>query len=315
MTKHNSKVETIVNALLQVSDSVVEVSRAQVFTRIWNAPGVSTGNLNSYLGKKVADINNDSIFKHSAERIERAFETGKNDYLEYTAPINNVNVTYSIRIVVIHPDPDFLFVVLKNISQKEGEKIIEDKWKLALDAAGDGMWDANLETGKIFFSARWHELFGYDASDFDTTVAWKTKIHPEDLEKTEKAIADHVEGRSPFYSVEVRYLCKDGTYKWILSKGVVISRTREGKPLRFIGTHTDINEQKIAEDKYHESAQLLSKLLDSLNDGIAVTNEEREIIFANQRFCDIYKIDAHPSELVGTSKAQGIGMMRRETVF
>ena len=295
----SNKVETIVNALLQVSDSVVEVSRELIFTKVWNAPGKTTGRLDEYVGKKIIQIGNDSIFKQSADRIKEVFKTGKNDYYEYTSAINNKIVTYSIRLVAIHPDPDFLFIVLKNISQSEGEKIIEDKWRLALDAAGDGVWDSNVETGQIFFSDKWHEIFGYDSSEIATGADWTGKIHPEDLAKAQQKYADYAAGIIPAYSIEVRYRCKDGSYKWILSRGIIISRSDDGKPLRFIGTHTDVNERKVAEEQHHANEQLLSSLLSSLKDGIIVVDEKGIIIFANQAFCDIYKIDFPPNEVIG----------------
>jgi PAS domain S-box-containing protein len=306
--KENSshKIETIVNALLQVSDSVVEVSHEHVLTKVWNAEGRKTSIPDSYLGMKITDIRNGSLFTECDERVAKVFSTGQNDQFYYTSTEGNAPITYNIRIIAIHPDPNYLFIVLKARSQPEGDQIVEDKWKLALDAAGDGIWDANIETGRIFFSAKWHDLFGYDPSEITSRKDWSAKIHPDDVDRANKAIADHIEGRTPSYSAEIRYLCRDGTYKWILSRGVVISRSDDGKPLRFIGTHTDINERKVTEEQYQASAQLLSTLLGSLKDGIIVTDEHNVIIFANQAFCNIYKIDAPPSKVVGTNAGEGL---------
>jgi len=305
-TDISNKIETIVNALLQVSDSVVEVSRDMVLTQVWNAPGKHTGALDSYRGKHIRDIRNDLIFSQAAERVEDSFETGKNHYFEYKVPVFNTHATFSIRIVAIHPDPSYVFVVIKNLSKKEGDELAEDKWKLALDATGDGMWDANLKTGSIFFSDKWREIFGYGPDEIMIAADWTARIHPDDLQESQKNLSDHIEGHVPAYSAEVRFQCKDGTYKWILSRGVVVARDSDGTVTRIIGTHTDINERKIAEAQYHESSQLWSKLLDSLKDGIIVTEQDGNVLFANQAFCDIYKIGLPPAKVIGTNAIEGL---------
>ncbi len=305
-TDISNKIETIVNALLQVSDSVVEVSNELVVTQVWNAPGKHTGALDSYRGKHIRDIRNDLIFVQAAAHIEDSFETGNNHYFEYKVPIHNTHVTFSIRVVAIHPDPAYVFVVIKNLSRKEGEELAEDKWKLALDATGDGMWDANLKTGSIFFSEKWHEIFGYGPDEIVTATDWTSKIHPDDLAESQKNLSAHIEGRVPAYSAEVRFQCKDGRYKWILSRGVIVARDADGAVTRIIGTHTDIHERKVAEARHHESSQLWSKLLDSLKDGIIVTEQDGNVLFANQAFCDIYKIGLPPAKLIGTNAIEGL---------
>ncbi len=299
-------IETIVNALLQVSDSVAEVSKLHVITRIWERDGYTINDKEKYVGKKIGEIGNESIFGQIDRLVRETFKTRNNGYVEYT--ISNVEYenTYSIRVLAIHPDKDFLFVVIDNKSKREGTTLVEDTWKVALDASGDGMWDVNMQTGAVFFSEKWHEMFGYTASEVKTLVDWTAKFHPDDLAKTQIKSEEYLAGKAPFYGVEMRYLCKDGTYKWILSKGVLVSKTPDGKPLRFIGTHTDINERKVAEEKYYTTAQLLSKLINNLQSGVVVTDEHRKIIFANQVYCDMYSIEAGPDALINNTLSEGI---------
>ena len=299
-------IETMANAFLQVGDRVVEVSRDHVVTKIWDSSVFAPEDKEKYLGKKISEIRNDNIFTEIDKLVTESFKTGDNRYLEYTLANGQFASTYSIRVLATHPDKNFLFAVVKNITKQEGERLVEDKWKLALDSAGDGMWDVNVPSGKIYFSDKWHEIFGYSAAEISTVAEWSAKVHPDDVQKTIELRDSYLSGKTASYTTEVRYLCKDGSYKWILSRGVVVSYTPEGKPLRFIGTHTDINERKTTEEKYATTAQLLSKLINNLQNGIVVTDEHRRIVFANQVYCNMYGITGGPDELVKMSLEEGI---------
>jgi diguanylate cyclase (GGDEF)-like protein/PAS domain S-box-containing protein len=119
-------------------------------------------------------------------------------------------------------------------------------WKFAIEGSGDGIWDWDVASGKVLYSKRWKELLGYSEAEVgDGLDEWTKRVHPDDKAGTEAAVSKHFEGITPSYSQEHRLLCKDGTYKWILTRGLVVSRDSSGKPLRAIGTHTDISELKL----------------------------------------------------------------------
>lgn len=153
-------------------------------------------------------------------------------------------------------DNGFLRVgVLFDITdRKEAEAALhasEALWKLALESTGDGLWDWNLVTDEEFFSDGMKAMFGYDdADDVDLAVALDACTHPEDVAQMQADRLAHFEGRSPVYRNERRIRCKDGQWKWVLSRGMVLSRDESGKPLRMIGTHTDITEHKQAEAQH-----------------------------------------------------------------
>ena len=301
------KTETIVSTLLQIGDCVLEVSRDHVITRVWG----KDDSLVIYPGLKISEIFNGHIITQSSSRVEEAFKTGKGNFLKFTTDVGNYSVTYNVRMLPIHPDNDFLFAVVENLTKKTEAGFVEDKWKMALDTAGDGMWDLDVETDKIYFSTKWHEIFGYDASDVPTGASWGVKIHPDDLPGAIKTKDDYLAGKIPAYSVEVRYRCKDGNYKWILCTGAVIAKAKDGTPLRIIGVHTDIHERKVAEEKYAASAQLLSKLINNLQSGIVVTDPDRTILFANQMYCDMFGLEETPEQLIGTYIVSGRGKRMR----
>jgi len=121
----------------------------------------------------------------------------------------------------------------------------EERWKLALESTGDGVWDWHIQSGEEFYSKRLLEILGYDAGDIRFQAREFDKlIHPDDQAQLQRARQSHFDGLTPTYSDEHRVRCKDGSWKWMLSRGMVISRDPCGLPLRMIGTHTDITERK-----------------------------------------------------------------------
>lgn len=144
------------------------------------------------------------------------------------------------------------FLVRKTIQEyleiESSLNVSEDRWKFALEGAGDGVWDWNVVTDQVFRSARWKEIYGYINNELEeTATAGRRLVHPDDLSHMLEDTQAYLQGRRNIYTSEFRLLCKDGTWKWTLSRGMVISRDDDGKPLRMIGTHTDISERKNAE--------------------------------------------------------------------
>lgn len=124
----------------------------------------------------------------------------------------------------------------------------EQRWKFALEGAGDGVWDWDIAAGKMLFSKRWYEIQGFDEGTVGPSEKdWEALVHPDDLPIAKQALQAHFEGHTTSFSCEHRVRCKNGEYKWILGRGMVVARDSAGKPLRAIGTHTDITEHKQAE--------------------------------------------------------------------
>jgi two-component system, cell cycle sensor histidine kinase and response regulator CckA len=139
----------------------------------------------------------------------------------------------------------------------------EERWQFALEGAGDGLWDWNAVTNEVFFSRQWKAMLGFEDHEIGNTLEeWDKRVHPEDREGVYERINRHFSGQSAVYVSEHRILCKDGTCKWILDRGKVITWTPEGKPLRVIGTHTDISARKRAEEALRESEALFRNLFE-----------------------------------------------------
>lgn len=143
----------------------------------------------------------------------------------------------------------------KQLEVKTNLNASEDRWKFALEGAGDGVWDWDMVSDKVFRSARWKEIYGYTSNEIeDTATAGRMLVHPDDLAHQIEDTQDYLRGKKDLYVSEFRLLCKDGTWKWTLSRGMVISRGSDGKPLRMIGTHTDISDRKTLENQLLQQA-------------------------------------------------------------
>jgi diguanylate cyclase (GGDEF)-like protein/PAS domain S-box-containing protein len=174
-----------------------------------------------------------------------------------------------------------------SITDVTGRKQVEDalresefRWQFAIEGSGDGVWDWNILTDHATYSKRWKEMLGYAEDDIQSiNQDWVTRIHPEDQAYVAGAMQAYLEGKTEIYVVEYRLRCKDESYKWILGRGMAVSRSEDGKPLRMIGTHTDITERKQMEEQVRHLAfyDTLTKLPnrrllnDRLSQGIAAS--------------------------------------------
>jgi len=131
----------------------------------------------------------------------------------------------------------------------------EERWKFALEGSGDGVWDWDIKTGHVFLSKRWNQILGFDDVDTEKYFEqWKLLIHEADFKETMAVLQAHLNKQTPTYFHEHRVRCQDGSLKWILSRGMVISRDVHGQPIRMLGTYTDISTRKMAEAQISQLA-------------------------------------------------------------
>lgn len=150
----------------------------------------------------------------------------------------------------------------------------EQRWVMALDSAGHGVWDWS-SSGKTYFSRQWKAMLGYgDAEIADDNAEWMSRIHPDDQARCQEDLERHVRGETSSYRNEHRLRCKDGSYKWVRTQGMVVERDASGNPLRAIGTHTDISAQKAAEQELEAYRAHLEELVTARTREVAKLNLE-----------------------------------------
>ena len=179
----------------------------------------------------------------------------------------------------------------------------EQRWKFALEGAGEGIWERDLETGKIIVSPRFEEILGYDEGEYGNSGAmfWNS-IHPEDRPHASEELRDYLDSKKLSYSCEFRLLCKDGQYKWVLSRGMLTQQDSDGKRLRLIGTLNDISVRKQTENELRKENEKVNALLRNASDGIYILNLQGEVVEASDSFCEMlgYRRD----EIVGMNVTQ-----------
>ncbi len=160
--------------------------------------------------------------------------------------------------------------------RKQAEEAIlrsEERWKFALEGAGDGLWDWNIQTGKAFYSSRYKTMLGFAEEDIgDSADEWTKRIHPEDAPGVFAAMQPYMDGKPGSATVEFRMLRKDGCWQWTMGRGMVMARDRDGKPLRMIGTNSDITERKQAENELRASTAMLNAAIDQSPSGILIAD-------------------------------------------
>ncbi|MGC9333851.1 MAG: GAF domain-containing protein [Anaerolineae bacterium] len=130
----------------------------------------------------------------------------------------------------------------------------EERLALVMEGINDGIWDWDIESDQVYFSARWKSMLGYAEDEVaDEFEAWEELIHPDDREQAVAALQAHLDGHTPFYRLEHRLRHKDGGYRWILARGKALRRD-DGTPYRLVGSHTDITERRMAEEALHYRA-------------------------------------------------------------
>ncbi|ERI50605.1 hypothetical protein N878_08325 [Pseudomonas sp. EGD-AK9] len=141
----------------------------------------------------------------------------------------------------------------------------ERRMALAIAGSGTGIWDRNVATGEIHYSSGWKALLGYADHEVGNRIEESyTRVHPADLDYVKATIAAHLEQRTAAYEVEHRLRCRDGRYKWVCSRGKVVERDGAGKPLRMIGTTTDITAMRTLAERLQQSAALMTDLTNEI---------------------------------------------------
>ncbi len=173
----------------------------------------------------------------------------------------------------------------------------EERLRLAMAANRQGWYDLNLQTGEVSVSEEYQRILGYEPAEFHSSLQeWTDGLHPEDrgpaLMVLQEAIAT---GESR--TMEYRRRKKTGEWMWVRSTGKVVEYDADKRPLRMIGTHTDISEQKRSEEKLKESENLLHAVVESSGDAIFVKDLHGRYLLINKAGASL--VGKPPEEILG----------------
>ncbi len=170
----------------------------------------------------------------------------------------------------------------------------EERLRLALTAANQGLYDLNVQTGTAIVSPLYATMLGYDPTTFEETNAkWIARLHPDDLESVAASYRAYIAGELSDYRVEFRQRTQDGNWKWILSLGKIVAWDKAGQPLRMLGTHTDIDDRKQAELEL----QKLAAVVENSTDLIGISSLTGESLYLNPSGKQL--MGADPNSLIG----------------
>jgi len=159
----------------------------------------------------------------------------------------------------------------------------KERYKLAVQGTNDGIWDWDLLQDKIYYSTRWKSILGYKEMDFENSLEdWFNHVHENDIARLRLSILNHVENITPFLEEEYRMYHKDGSYRYVLTRGVAV-RDEDGKAYRMAGSQTDISyrkriEEQLQHDVFYDSLTALpnrSLFFERLKTALAI-NEKRD---------------------------------------
>jgi len=212
--------------------------------------------------------------REDIEAIEAAFQAGATDFT--TKPINWPLLRHRLQFVLRASD------AFREV------KASEQRYALAARGANDGLWDWDLLHNRIYFAPRWKQMLGYteDAVGEDPSE-WFKRVHPDDLPRLSNTLDEHLSGRSDHFENEHRMLAADGSYRWMLCRGLAI-RDDLNTAMRIAGSQSDITlrkqaESQLAHDAYHDTlTQLPNRLLfhDRLQHAIRAAQRRPNFRFA-----------------------------------
>ena len=157
-------------------------------------------------------------------------------------------------------------------AQQDAERALresEERLALALAGAQEGVWDWNLETNAVVYSARWKQMLGYTGEEIEPHVsAWERLVHPDDRSRADSANDSVARAERATYEAEFRLRHKDGHYVHVLSRGFPVRRDPGGPVVRIVGTHLDLSERKRAEAALRENEERLKLAFAGAQEGV-----------------------------------------------
>ena len=218
------------------------------------------GDIDEVVGRDVRDVFPSDV----ADRFVRACHAASATeaaVLEYTRALERERRRYEARFIAV--DEDRVLSVIRDITKRhQAEHALREtqqRYEMATAAGGIGVWDLNVLTGKVRIEGRLRSILGYGDDEVgDDLALWLDHITAEDRDVVQTRLDAFASGALDVFEVECRMTHKDGTLRWIVSKGGITERV-DGRPSRILGTYADVTERKEAAIALREATDTLAR--------------------------------------------------------
>ena len=238
--------------------------------------------------------------------IETVFRTNMKHTVEFDLPAGDETVTFEWRLFPEYDKDgktETVLAIARNITEsKLSQEIIrqsEERLKFAVEATSLGYWDWNLENDEVYFSPIYSKMLGYEVDELPQKLdTWQNLLHEDDREVSIQTVNKTIQNQDEAFEIDFRLCCKDGSYKWIRSRGSAVQISEEGKTLRLSGTHEDISQRKRndqiqsvlfdisnavnttknLDELYEKIREYLGEIVDTTNCFLALYNHESNML-------------------------------------
>ena len=182
--------------------------------------------------------------------------------------------------------------ITEQVEQRREIKGLNERLKLAVEGAGVGVWDWNMQTDRVEFNEQWAEMLGHSLDDIEPDIdSWKGRVHPDDLAVVKTELNAHRDGEVEYFDCEHRMRTVDGEWKWIRTLGRIVDRDAQGEPRRAVGIHIDVDEQKQREKELQTLRQRFEQFSKNVQDAFfLVSADYSETLYVNDAVEHIYGI-------------------------
>lgn len=159
----------------------------------------------------------------------------------------------------------------------------------ALEGASEGIWDLNIKSSEVLFNPNFYKKLGVEQVPMRGSLeVWYNLIHPDDREATKNSLNDYLTGKAESYSHICRILSSKNDISWIHSRGKILEWDKDGKPLRMLGTHTNVTNEIMMENRLKATEKRFSDVINAITEHIMIITSDYKILWANPAAEEFY---------------------------